>query len=84
MIIMGGADIQFTEGTTQSSSLTMFFYAITTVHIQQLLRISVPDAKQAWLADDATSAGSLKSFKKWWTNTISEGGRFGYCVSEKK
>ena len=81
---MGGADIQFTEGTTQSPNLIMSFYATATVQIQQLLRISISDAKQVWLADDATSAGSLTSLKKWWTNIIIEGGRFGYCVSDKK
>ena len=37
-----------------------------------------------WLADDATDAGSLKSLKNWWANIISEGGRFGYYINEKK
>ena len=55
----------------------MSFYAIMTVQIQQLLRISVPDVQQVWLADDATGARTLKSLKDWWTNIISEGERFG-------
>ena len=62
----------------------MHFYAISTVQIQQILRFSVSDVKQVWLADDATRAGSLKSLKNWWTNMVNEGDRFGYCVSEKK
>ena len=62
----------------------MSFYATATVQIQQLLSISVSDVKQVWLADDATDAGSLKSLKSWWTNILSEGGRFGHYVKEKK
>ena len=79
---MGGAKIQSTEGTPQCDNLAMSFYAITTEQIQQLLRVSVPDVKQVLLADDATGAGSLKSLKNWWTNIISEGGRFSNYVKE--
>ena len=43
MIIIGGADIHSTKGTTQSDNLVMSFCAIATVQIQQLLRISLPD-----------------------------------------
>ena len=49
-----------TEGTTQGDNLAMSFYATATVQIQQFIRISVPDVKQVWLADDATGADSLK------------------------
>ena len=80
MIIMGGAEIQCIEGTTQGDNLVMSFYAIATIQIQQLLRISFHDVKQVWLAGDATGAGSLRSLKNWWTNIISEGGRFGYLL----
>ena len=44
---MGCAEIQSTEGTTQGDNLAMSFYAIATVQIQQLLRISVPD-DESW------------------------------------
>ena len=83
MIVMGSAKIQSTEGTTQGDNLAMPFYAIATVQIQQLLPIFVSDVKQVCLSDGATGAGSLKSLKNWWTNIISEGGRFGYYVNEK-
>ena len=69
MIILGGAELYYTEGPTQSDDLAIPFYAISTVQIQQILRFSVSDVKQVWLADDATSAGSLKSLKNWWTNS---------------
>ena len=84
MIILGGVALQSTEGTTQGDNLAMPFYAISTVQIQHILRFSVSDVKQVWLADDATDAGSLKSLKNWWTNIVNEGNRFGYYVNEKK
>ena len=70
MIIMGGAETQSIEGTTQGDNLVMSFYAIATIQIQQILRISFHDVKQVWLADDANGAGSLKSLKNWWTNIV--------------
>ena len=80
MIILGGTELQSTEGTTQGDNLAMSFYAISTVQIQHILRFSVSDVKQVWLAD----IGSLKSLKNWWTNIVNEGDRFGYYVNEKK
>ena len=44
MIIIGCAEIQSTEGTTQGDNLPMSFYAIVTVKIQQIPRISILDA----------------------------------------
>ena len=46
MIILCGAEIQSTEGTTQGDNLAMSFYVIGTVQIQQRLRLSVSDVKQ--------------------------------------
>ena len=80
---MGGGEIQSIEGTTQGDNLVMSFYAIATIQIQQLLRITFHDVKQVWLAEDATGACSLKSLKNWWTNIISEGDRFGYLLVRK-
>ena len=82
MIIMGGAEIQSTEGTTQDN-LAMSFYATAIVQIQQLLPISIPDVKQVWLTDDATSACSLKSLKNWGTNIISEVAVLGTMLMRK-
>ena len=81
---MGGAEIQSTEGKTQGDNRTMFFSVIVTIQIQQLFRTPVDNVKQVWLEDEATSAGSLKPLKNWWTNIISEGGHIGYHVNEKK
>ena len=75
MIILGGAELQSTEGTTQGGNLAMPFYAISTVRTQHILRFSVSDVKQVWLADDATGTDSLKSLKNWWSNIVNEGDR---------
>ena len=64
LIILGGAEIQSTEGTTQGDYFAMSFYALATVEIQNRLRIIASEVKQVWLADDATGAGSLESLKK--------------------
>ena len=82
LIIVGGAEIQSTEGTTQGDNLAMSFYALATVEIQNHLRITASEVKQVWLADDATGAESLESFKKWCINIVEEGGRYGYYVNE--
>ena len=79
---MGGAEMQSTEGTTQDN-LAMSFYATATIHIQQLLHISIPDVKQVWLTDDATGACSLKSLKNWGTNIISEVAVLGTILMRK-
>ena len=68
--MIGGTEIQSTEGTTQGDNLALSFYALETVEIQNRLRITASEIKQVWLADDATGAGSLESLKKWWINII--------------
>ena len=68
--MIGGTEIQSTEGTTQGDNLAWSFYALATVEIQNRLRITASEIKQVWLADDATGAGSLESLKKWWINII--------------
>ena len=84
LIILGGAEIQSTEGTTQGDYFAMSFYALATAEIQNRLRITAREVKQVWLADDATGVGSLESLKKWWINIIEEGACYGYYVNESK
>ena len=84
LIILGGAEIQSTEGTTQTDNLAMSMYAPATVGIQNCLQITASEVKQVWLADDATGAESLESLKKWWINIIREGGRYECYVNESQ
>ena len=40
---------------------------------------------QVWLADDASSVGTLKDLKTWWDNMIvAEGIKYGYHVNPGK
>ena len=48
------------------------------------LRITTPDVKQAWLADDASAAGKLENLSKWYQNLEAEGKNHGYYVNGKK
>lgn len=48
------------------------------------MKLSSPKAKQVWLADDATGAGSITDLKTWWDTIISDGKKLGYTVNEKK
>ena len=43
----------------------MSFYTLAAVEIQNRFRITASEVNQAWLANDATGAGLLKSLKKW-------------------
>ena len=45
LIILGGAEIPSTKGTTQGDNLEMFFYALATVEIQNRLRITASEVK---------------------------------------
>ena len=60
LIILGGAEIQSSEGTTQGDNLAMSSCALATVEIQNRLRITASEVKQVSLAHDATGAGSPK------------------------
>ena len=65
LIILGGVEIQSTEGNTQGDNLAMSFYALATVETKNCLRITAIEVKQVWLADDATGVGSTELLKKW-------------------
>ena len=80
LIILGGAEIQSSEGTTQGDNLAMSSYALATVEIQNRLRITASEVKQVWFADDATGAGLLESLKKWCINIIEKGACYGYML----
>ena len=64
LIILGGAEIHSTEGTTQVDNLAMSLYALGTVEIQNRLQITASEVNQVWLADKATGAGSLELLNK--------------------
>ena len=72
------------EGTTQGDTLAMAFYGCGTNPILVSLRERIPEVSQAWLADDATSAGRLTDLRKWWDLIKIEGIKYGYFVKPSK
>ena len=84
MLIQGGQELLSQEGRIQGDNLAMPFYALAKSSLQETLNISVPEVKQVWLADDATTAGSLANFRTWWGNIIEQGKRIGYHVNQSK
>ena len=68
LIILGDAERQSTEGTTQGDNLAMHLYALAKVKIQYRLQITASEVKQVWLADYATReslrSGGLTSLRK--------------------
>ena len=59
-------------------------FCIATSSLQETLKISAPEVKQVWLADDATAAGSLANLRTWWGTIIEQGKRTGYHVNQSK
>ena len=64
LILLGGGEIESSEGTTQGCTLAMGFYGLGTNLILRRLKTEIPAITRAWLADDATGAGKLDPLKK--------------------
>ena len=62
----------------------MAMYALAVVPMIRRLRIDVPDASQAWFADDATAVGSLSTLSTWWKRLSSIGPDYGYFTNAIK
>ena len=64
LFVVGGKELESSEGTTQGDPLAMSLYAVS---LQPLItRLTIASSvKQCWLADDATGFGSLDGLKKW-------------------
>ena len=84
LFISGGGMILSNEGTTQGDPLAMPWYSLSTVTIIDSLWIQESPIKQVWLADDAASAGKIKSLHNWYQNLEIIGNRFGYYVNRSK
>ena len=82
LFIMGGREIESTEGTTQGDTLAMQFYGISITPILQTLKQQITEVSQVWLADDATGAGKILPLKRWWDLIKTEGVKHGYHVNK--
>ena len=63
LLVVGGSELKFAEGTTQGDPLAMSMYAISLQPLISLLH-NRSTAKQCWFADAATGAGPLGKKKK--------------------
>ena len=77
LFVNGEGEIPSTEGTTQGDPLAMAMYALAVVPLIRQLHAHVPEACQAWFADDATAVGPLSFLFQWWRHLSSVGPDFG-------
>ena len=64
LIVVGGEELESSEGTTQGDPLAMSLYAVSLQPLMTRLTVA-SSAKQFWYADDATGSGSLDGLKRW-------------------
>ena len=79
-------DIWSDEGSTQGDVPAMAMYAIGTKPLLSRLSTVVDkqSCKQAWYADDSSSAGKILEMKKWWDELNNTGPKFGYYPKPSK
>lgn len=77
--MIGGEEIQYTEGTVQGSPTAMAVYAITVIPlilmIVDITRQDNSSTKTVAYADNFTAARKITQPKKWWDKL---GSKFGY------
>ena len=82
LFVTGGKELRSEEGITQGGPLAMRLYAISLQPLITRLQIS-SEAKQCWVADDATGSGSFEDLKKWWDELLDSGPALGYFPNAK-
>ena len=83
-LFVGGETIQSLEGTTQGDSLSMAIYALATLPLINLAKLSTGNATQCWIADDAGAGGKLQYLFNWWCVLAEKGPLYGYFVNPPK
>lgn len=78
-LFVGGEKIYSCEGTTQGDPMAMAMYALAVAPL--LRRVSTPEAKQVWFADDATAGGKLRGLRAWWDVLSTTGPAYGYFAN---
>ena len=64
--------------------MAMAMYAVATRRLLDKLKVTVPDVKQVWYADDCTGAGRLRELHSWWNEIVEIGPTFGYYPKPEK
>ena len=84
LLVVGGAELQSVEGTTQGDPIAMALYGICITPLLTALKSLTNDVKHAAFADDLTGAGRLESLRQWWENLIQLGPKIGYFPNPQK
>lgn len=82
LFVVGGKELESSEGTTQGDPLAMSLYAVSLQPLITRLTIA-SSAKQCWFADYATGSGSLDGLKKWWDEPEESDPGLGYFSNAK-
>ena len=83
-LFVGGETIQSLEGTTQGDPLAMAIYALATLPLINLAKLSAGNATRCWFADDAGAGGKLQDLFNWWCVLAEKGPLYGYFVNPTK
>ena len=83
LFIVGGQELESSEGMTQGDPLSMALYAISLQPLITHLHL-VSSTKQCWFADDASGAGSTMQLKTWWDTLAEIGPDYGYYPKDEK
>ena len=86
LFVIGGAEIQSKEGTTQGDPLGMAIYAIGITPLLDALEVFIASehTKTVAFADDVTAAGDLQSIRKWWNKLSQIAPKYGYFPQPAK
>ena len=88
LFIIGGIEIQSSEGTTQGDPVVMPIYVLLVMPLMLMVleitnRKTNSDAKMVAYADGFSEAGSISSLKYWWNTLCELGPKCGYIPEPK-
>ena len=83
LFILGGSELQSTEGTTQGDPLAMPVYAIGLTTPLPIIKSTI-HVKHVAYADNLGGAGKLNQISTWWDNICKFGPLLGYYPEPTK
>ena len=82
LFVLGGVEIESSEGTTQGDPIAMPLYALSLIPLIESIKTT--GIKHAAYADDLSSGGTLKGLRRWWSVLESIGPKIGYYPKPTK
>ena len=86
LLLFGGKELLFHEGTTQGDPTVMAIYGIALTPLLKCLATCYPerDLKMVAFADDLTRAGGLLKLRSWQKVLLNVGPNYGYFPKPSK